>query len=414
MRVMAFGTYDTTVHPRVGILIEGLRRHGIEVVTCNVPLGHMDAGPMVPPPAAHPGIPRQRIRHARCIAELVAKARRAPRPDVVIVGYQGRLDIQIARRLFPGVPLVLDHLESVDDVADRLGQAAQAELRKVDRIEQAAIAAARLVLVDTEEHRRVLAPAQRERAVVVPIGAPQVWFDAASDLGPRARAGMRADHPPDLAADPLTGPDPATDPTTGLPQDSPTDFVPDFRPGEDLRVISFGLYSPVQGAPVIGAALSRLDGYPIAVTMIGRGLQAQRTRDLVGPNAPRVTWRTWVPEAELPRLVAAHDVCLGVFGTGAKALRLVPNKVFQGAAAGCAVLTSDTAPQRRLFGPAGLFVPAGDSDALADALRRLAQHPAEVARLRAAAAALARERFVPEAVVEPLVERLREIVDKRS
>ncbi|MFI6586707.1 glycosyltransferase [Embleya sp. NPDC050493] len=404
MRVMAFGTYDTTVHPRVGILIEGLRRHGIEVVTCNVPLGHMDAGPMVPPPAAHPGIPRQRIRHARCIAELVAKARRAPRPDVVIVGYQGRLDIQIARRLFPGVPLVLDHLESVDDVADRLGQSAQAELRKVDRIEQAAIAAARLVLVDTEEHRRVLLPGHRDRAVVVPIGAAPVWFDA-------GRAST--DRTPLAAGGPGSGTEPASDARPGdVAADLPVDFVPDFRPGEDLRVISFGLYSPVQGAPVIGAALSRLEGYPIAVTMIGRGLQAQRTRDLVGPDAPRVTWRTWVPEAELPRLVAAHDVCLGVFGTGAKALRLVPNKVFQGAAAGCAVLTSDTAPQRRLFGPAGLFVPPGDSDALADALRRLAQHPAEVARLRAAAVALARERFVPEAVVEPLVERLREIVDK--
>ncbi|MFE2873086.1 MULTISPECIES: glycosyltransferase [unclassified Embleya] len=335
---------------------------------------------MVPPPSAHPGIPRQRIRHARCIAELVAKARRAPRPDVVIVGYQGRLDIQIARRLFPGIPLVLDHLESVDDVADRLGQAAQAELRKVDRIEQAAIAAARLVLVDTEEHRRVLTPGHRDRAVVVPIGAAPAWFDAGR---------------------------PGADP-------GPVSVEADFRPGEDLRVISFGLYSPVQGAPVIGAALSRLEGYPIAVTMIGRGLQAQRTRDLVGPDAPRVTWRTWVPEAELPHLVAAHDVCLGVFGTGAKALRLVPNKVFQGAAAGCAVLTSDTAPQRRLFGPAGLFVPAGDSDALADALRRLAQHPAEVARLRAATVALARERFVPEAVVAPLVERLGEIVGKRA
>jgi glycosyltransferase involved in cell wall biosynthesis len=377
MRVMVFGTYDTTVHPRVGILVEGLRRHGIEVVTCNVPLGHMDAGPMVPPPSVHPGIPRQRLRHARCLAELVAKARRAPRPDVVIVGYQGRLDIRVARRLFPDTPLVLDHLESVDDVADRLGQAAQAELRKVDRVEQAAISTARLVLVDTEEHRRVLAPKDRERAVVVPIGAAPVWFDAGRTVG----------------APPARG-------------------EPGFRRGEDLRVISFGMYSPVQGAPVIGAALRQLEGYPITVTMIGRGLQAQRTKDLVGPDAPRVDWRTWVPEAELPGLVAEHDVCLGVFGTGAKALRLVPNKVFQGAAAGCAVLTSDTAPQRRLLGAAGLFVPAGDADALADAVRRLAQHPAEVARLRTAAAELARERFVPQAVVEPLVERLSAMVGK--
>ncbi|MYW00054.1 glycosyltransferase [Streptomyces sp. SID3343] len=374
---MVFGTYDTTVHPRVGILVEGLRRHGIEVVTCNVPLGHMDAGPMVPPPSAHPGIPRQRLRHARCLAELVAKARRAPRPDVVIVGYQGRLDIRVARRLFPDTPLVLDHLESVDDVADRLGRAAQVDLRKVDRVEQAAITTARLVLVDTEEHRRVLAPRDRERAVVVPIGAAPVWFDAGRAVGGPQAPGE-----------------------------------PGFRRGEDLRVISFGMYSPVQGAPVIGAALRQLEGYPITVTMIGRGLQAQRTRDLLGSDAPRVNWRTWVPEAELPGLVAEHDVCLGVFGTGAKALRLVPNKVFQGAAAGCAVLTSDTAPQRRLLGAAGLFVPAGDADALADVVRRLAQHPAEVARLRAAAVELARERFVPQAVVEPLVERLAAMVGK--
>jgi len=380
MRVMVFGTYDTTVHPRVGILVEGLRRHGIEVVTCNVPLGHMDAGPMVPPPSAHPGIPRQRVRHARCLAELIAKARRAPRPDIVLVGYQGRLDIRVARRLFPNTPLVLDHLESVADVAERKGQAAQAELRKVDRLEQAAIAGARLILVDTEEHRMVLAPADRERAVVIPIGASSGWFDA-------GRA-PDADHP------------------------AGTDGGPGFRRGEDLRVISFGMYSPVQGAPVIGAALRQLEGYPINVTMIGRGLQAQRTRDLVGAEAPRVTWRTWAAERELPALVAEHDVCLGVFGTGAKALRLVPNKVFQGAAAGCAVLTSDTAPQRRSFGSAALFVPAGDPDALADALRRLAQHPAEVARLRAAAGELARERFVPQAIVEPLVEKLAQAVGK--
>ncbi len=83
-------------------------------------------------------------------------------------------------------------------------------------------------------------------------------------------------------------------------------------------------------------------------------------------------WLDWVPAAELPALVAAHDVCLGIFGTGDKALRVVPNKVFQGAAAGCAVVTSDTAPQRRVLGDAAVLVPPGDADALADALLGLA------------------------------------------
>jgi glycosyltransferase involved in cell wall biosynthesis len=375
MRVMVFGTYDTTVHPRVGILVEGLQRQGVDVVVCNAALGQDDTGPGRPP-RQRPGTARVRMRHAAKLVELAARARRLPRPDVVLCGYQGRVDIQVARRLFPRVPLLLDHLASVDDAADRTGHPPRAGLRMAMRLEASALRAADVILVDTEEHRRVLPAAERERAVVVPIGAAPHWFDAGRDVVP----GMPA-------------------PPTGKEQ--------------PLRIVAFGSYSPVQGAPVIGAALRQLDGYPLTVTMVGRGLQLQRTRDLVGQD-PRVRWHAWVPGPELPRLVARHDLCLGVFGTGAKALRVVPNKVFQGAAAGCAVVTSDTAPQHRLLGAAARFVPAGHPDALADALRRLASHPAEVARLRGAAVELARERFTPQAVVEPLVERLEMMVGKGS
>ncbi|MDI2132247.1 glycosyltransferase family 4 protein [Yinghuangia seranimata] len=377
MRVMVFGTYDATVHPRVGILVEGLQRQGVDVVVCNAALGIDDAGP-ARPPRRREGVARARLRHVARLAELACRARRLPRPDVVLCGYRGRVDIQVARRLFPHVPLLLDHLESVDDAADRTGRAPRAGLRFATRVEASAIRAADLVLVDTEEHRRVLPARDRDRTVVVPIGAAPVWFDAGRALG--------------------DGEPPAVKPVSA---ENP------------LRIVAFGHYSPVQGAPVIGAALRQLDGYPLAVTMVGRGLQLQRTRDLVGRD-PRVRWHAWVPGSELPRLVARHDVCLGVFGTGAKALRLVPNKVFQGAAVGCAVVTSDTAPQQRMLGRAARFVPAGNADALADTIRRLAGHPADVARLRAAAVEVARERFTPQAVVEPLVERLERMVGKGS
>ena len=105
-------------------------------------------------------------------------------------------------------------------------------------------------------------------------------------------------------------------------------------------------------------------------------------------------------------MVADHDVCLGIFGRGDKALRVVPNKVFQGAAAGCAVVTSDTAPQRRALGACAVLVPPGDPEALAGALRDLAADRDRLHALRTGAWTLARERFVPEAVVVPLVERV--------
>jgi glycosyltransferase involved in cell wall biosynthesis len=180
-------------------------------------------------------------------------------------------------------------------------------------------------------------------------------------------------------------------------------------------VIFFGLFTPLQGAPVIGAALGELahgaadDIDDIEVTMVGSGQELAETRRLAAGN-DRVTWRDWVPADELPALVADHDVCLGIFGSAAKATRVVPNKVYQGAAAGCALVTSDTAPQRRVLGDAAVLVPPGDSRALAAALRDLAADRDRLAALRAAARALADERFTPDAVVRPLDARLRSLV----
>ena len=170
-------------------------------------------------------------------------------------------------------------------------------------------------------------------------------------------------------------------------------------------MVFYGLYTPLQGTPVIGAALSRIAGAPIEVTMVGRGQDAPAARAAAAAN-PAVRWLDWVPAADLPALVAGHDVCLGIFGTGDKALRVVPNKVFQGAAAGCAIVTSDTAPQRRALGDAAVLVPPGDPGALAEALRRLADDRAELARLRGQARGLALEQFAPERIVAPLAGRL--------
>ena len=139
--------------------------------------------------------------------------------------------------------------------------------------------------------------------------------------------------------------------------------------------------------------------------MIGGGQDEAAARTAAGANTA-VRWIPWVPAADLPALVAGHDVCLGIFGTGDKALRVVPNKVFQGAAAGCAIVTSDTAPQRRALGRAAVLVPPGDAEELAAALLRLARDRAELARLRRDARRLAAAEFAPERIVAPLLQRL--------
>jgi glycosyltransferase involved in cell wall biosynthesis len=119
-----------------------------------------------------------------------------------------------------------------------------------------------------------------------------------------------------------------------------------------------------------------------------------------------VRWIEWVEPADLPRLVAEHDVCLGIFSATAKGRRVVPNKVFQGLAAGCVVVTSDTPPQHRLLADLAVLVPPADPGALSEALVALTD-PAARATANARGCA-GRERFRPGAVVPPLVAALAE------
>ncbi len=157
---------------------------------------------------------------------------------------------------------------------------------------------------------------------------------------------------------------------------------------------------------MIGAALRLLPPGSAEVTMVGTGQDLATTRAAAAGARVDTRWLDWVAAAELPELVAGHQVCLGIFGTGEKARRVVPNKVFQGAAAGCAIVTSDTPAQRRALGDAAILVPAGDPQALAEALRRLAADPDLTARYRDAAATHAAAKFSPHAVVTALLDRL--------
>ncbi len=120
---------------------------------------------------------------------------------------------------------------------------------------------------------------------------------------------------------------------------------------------------------------------------------------MTNPDIP--AWK-WVESDRLPQVVADHDVCLGIFGITPKALRVVPNKVYQGAAAGCGVVTSDTPPQTRTLGDSALLVETEDAFALAEASRALGADRIVTQRLKEASWRRSCERFTPEAIVHPL------------
>ena len=355
MRIVGFGTYDREKHPRVGILLDGLSQLGEEVTELNAPLGFSTAERVRM--LGRPWLTyRLLLRLARRWSVLAfRRATTHPAPDVVLVGYLGQFDVILARLLFPRTVIALDLLIFGGDTASDRGVRKGPKLTLLLALDRLAMACASLVIVDTAEHAGLVPAAQRSKVVIAPVGSPDAWF-----------------------------------------------AKPAVVPASPLKVLFFGLFTPLQGAPVIGEAIALLPPETrIEVTMVGSGQDLAETRRRAG-HSPLVTWLEWVEPDELRMLLRAHHVSLGIFADTPKALRVTPNKVFQGAAAGCAILTSDTPAQRRSLGEAARFVRVADPIALADALRSLAADPAQVDWLRTLAHRRAEAGFRPGSVAQPV------------
>lgn len=361
-RLLGFGTFDESAHPRIRVLLDGMADRGWQVSRLNRPLGFSTAErvEMLQKPW-RAGLLAARLadRWTR-LALGSLRFRGAAAPDAVMVGYMGHFDVLLARLLFPRTPIVLDHLIFAAGTASDRGAKGTLLLSALRLLDRIALGAADVIVVDTAEHRARLTPVQQERAVIAAVGAPEAWFEVAH--------GRRSQGP--------------------------------------LRIVFFGLFTPLQGTPTIARALRRLHDrdVPFRATLIGSGQDHAECRRIL-EGVDEVQWVPWVDGADLPALVADHDVCLGITGTTPKAADVVPNKVYQGIAARCVVVTSDTAPQRRILADAAVLVPAGDDDAMASALQTLANDSSALDSARERSER-ARDRFRPHEVVADLEARL--------
>ena len=264
------------------------------------------------------------------VARLAAaEARLLRRPpdefDAVVVGYPGQLDLAAARRVARGKPVVFNPLVSLWDtwVADRGRFAPESSAgRLLARIDRAAFRAADLVVADTEQQAAFfadLAELPLDRFRVCPVGAEERVF-----------------HPPWDAGD---------------------------------RFLFVGKLIPLHGLETILEA-ARL-APSLRITLAGRG----QLEPLLETRPANVEWIPWIEYEELGLAYRACLGALGIFGTSAKAARVIPNKVFQALACGAPVITAGTPAARELLvdGESALLVPPGDPEALAAALRRVAE-----------------------------------------
>jgi glycosyltransferase involved in cell wall biosynthesis len=314
VNALYFGTYDRA-SPRNTQVISCLRRAGVDVVERHRQVWGRHNWSLGP---------GQLARVLR--AEGALSRERENKADVVIVGYPGHFDMPAASRVARGRPIVFNPLVSLHDtlVGDRARFAprspASSVLRAIDRI---AFRSADLVVADTESHA--------------------AFFRRSFDL------------PPERVAVALVGAD-------------ETLFRPGWHPPEPFHVLFVGKLIPLHGLETILAAAELVPEVPFRI--VGDGQLA----GLLEGRPPNVEHVEWIPYEELPEAYRAAGCALGIFGTGEKAARVIPNKVFQALACGRPVITADTPAARELLtdDADALLVRPGDPAALAEAIQRVA------------------------------------------
>jgi len=352
VKALYFGTYDRA-SPRNTQVVSCLRRAGVTVVERHREVWGRHNWSI--------GL-GQLARMAR--AEGALARRREDDADVVVVGYPGHFDMPAAKRAARGRPVVFNPLVSLHDtlVGDRARfrprSPAAGILRAVDN---GAFRGADLVVADTEAHATFFRSEfglSEERVAVAFVGADE----------------------------PL--------------------FRPGWHPPEPFHALFVGKLIPLHGLETILAAAALAPEIPFRV--VGDG----QLVDLLERRPTNVDHVPWIPYEELPDAYRAAGCALGIFGTGDKAARVIPNKVFQALACARPVITADTPAARELLtdGVDALLVPAGDPQALADALRRVADDDALAQRL----ADGGRETFEAASSEEVLGTRWRSLLERAT
>ena len=329
MRVLYFGTYDRA-YPRNAQVISALRGAGVEVLEQHRPVWERRHNWKV-------GL-RQLMRVAGAEHNLRQSGDAGRDADALIVGYPGHFDLPAAKRVARGRPVIFNPLVSLyDTVVDdrgRFGRGSPAAevVRFVDR---RAFRRADFVVADTHAHADFFRTAfglDRDRVAVCLVGAEDRLFH------------------------------------------------PGWQPERKFHVLFVGKLIPLHGLETILAAAEAAP--EIAFRIVGNG-QLDR---LLTERPANVAWTPWVEYEDLPAEFQSAGCALGIFGTGAKAGRVIPNKAFQAIACATPLITADTPAARELLtdGHDAILVPAGDPLALAAAIRRLAGDPATRARIGAA------------------------------
>ncbi|MCA9109271.1 MAG: glycosyltransferase [Planctomycetaceae bacterium] len=174
---------------------------------------------------------------------------------------------------------------------------------------------------------------------------------------------------------------------------------------DPLIVLFYGSFIHLHGIDVIIEAASAVP--EVQWNLLGDGPLRAKYAELAA-HQKNVQLMPSVPYSQLQEQIGTSDILLGVFSPSGKAGRVIPNKVYQSLACGRPVITrkSPAYPStiRSQPGTASgmIFVDPGNADALAEAVRGMAQCKAELTTWNKAARKTYETYFANDRVRKPL------------
>ncbi|MDD5589701.1 MAG: glycosyltransferase [Candidatus Portnoybacteria bacterium] len=186
--------------------------------------------------------------------------------------------------------------------------------------------------------------------------------------------------------------------------------LPEKNSEATFSVFFYGMYTPLQGARYIIKAAKILENERnIKFIMVGSGQTYADDRKLADElGLENISFFSRRPFMELVMAMVQADVCLGVFGNTPKTKRVIPNKVYDAAALGKPIISSDTPAIKEIFVNFKnilLCRPADPAD-LADKIRELEANDALRSRLGSGAQEIFRESSNSKVIGRQLLETL--------
>jgi len=290
MKICYFGAYDPN-YPRNFVIRQGLRKNGVEVIECQIPIG---------------------FNIGRRYIELWKKFHRIKRGfSAIIVAEFNHVVMPMAYYFARKnrIPLIFDPFVSFYDslVVDRKEIAACSIKSKVCFwVDRVSMNLADYLLTDTEEHKKHFLTAfkVKKKIEVIPVGANEELF---------------------------------------YPQRK--------KKNRQFIVLFWGTFIPLHGIEYILKAAKILEkNSEIRVDLVGDGQTFDEMRNFARKlKLINIRFLGFVDLDQLPTLMASADVCLGIFGNTPKAGRVVPHKVYSALAMKKTVITGDTPAIRKHF-----------------------------------------------------------------